>query len=154
MLDYIVIFFAEYAYLLVVGIAFLFFVLSVPVARKGIVIIGLSSGLIALVVDKVSSYFIKSPRPFVIENITPLFPHVMNNGFPSEHTLFATVIAATLFLYNKKLGIGLMILVLCIGLARVLANVHHMVDIVGGVVIGVVPVWISRYFFSRLSYKK
>lgn len=151
MFYYVTIFFAEYAFLVMVGIVCLFLIFSTYVVRKGVVIIGLSSGLIALLADKILSYFIKSPRPFVVENITPLFPHIMNNGFPSGHTLFATVIAGTLFLYNKKLGIGLIILTLCIGLARVLANVHHMVDIVGGLVSGVASVLISRYVFSRFK---
>lgn len=151
MFSYVIIFFAEYAFLVMLGTVCLFLIFSTYVVRKGVVIIGLSSGLIALLADKILSYCIKSPRPFMVENINPLFPHIMNNGFPSGHTLFATVIATTVFVYNKKLGIGLIILALCIGLARVLANVHHMVDIVGGLVIGIASVWISQYLFSRFK---
>ncbi|KKR45012.1 MAG: Bacitracin transport permease protein BCRC [Parcubacteria group bacterium GW2011_GWA2_40_14] len=148
MLDQIIIFFAEYVYILIAGIAFCFVILSDTPTRKAVLAIGVFSSVIALIADKVLNQIIVSPRPFVVENITPLFPHVASNGFPSEHALFAMVIASTIFLHNKKLGSVLIVLTLGIGVARILANVHYPVDIFGGLVIGLVAVFIGRYIFS------
>ncbi len=149
MVDLVIMFFAQYAYLVVVSIAIWFFISSVLSIRTSILVVGTLSSTIAFVADKILNKFIESPRPFVVEHITPLFPHVANNGFPSEHTLFATVIASVLFVYNKKVGTLLFLLAFCIGVARVLANVHHLIDIIGGIAIGVISVYIV-YCFRKL----
>ncbi|OGI86683.1 hypothetical protein A3A91_03535 [Candidatus Nomurabacteria bacterium RIFCSPLOWO2_01_FULL_36_16] len=154
MLDQIIIFFAEYVYMLIAGIAFCFVIFSDAPTRKAVLVIGVFSSAIALIADKVLNQTIVSPRPFVVEDITPLFPHVASNGFPSEHALFAMVIGSTIFLYNKKIGALLFALTLGIGVARVLANVHHPVDILRGFAIGFVAVLTGRYIFSFPKVKK
>ncbi len=154
MLDQITIFFAEYVYLLIAGIAFCFVVFSDTSTRKAVLAIGVLSSVLALIADKVLNQIIVSPRPFVVENITPLFPHVASNGFPSEHALFAMVITCTIFLYNKKIGVLLFVLTLGIGVARILANVHHPVDILGAFIIAAVSVSAGWLILSWISTKK
>jgi len=153
MLDQIIIFFAEYVYLLIAGIAFCFVVFSDASTRKAVLAIGVLSSVLALIADKVLNQIVVSPRPFVTENITPLFPHVASNGFPSEHALFAMVIACTIFLYNKKIGAFLFALTLGVSVARVLANVHHPIDVLGGVSIGLISVFCAHYIFSSQKIK-
>lgn len=153
MLDQIIIFFAEYVYLLIAGIAFCFVIFIDAPTRKAVLVIGMISSVLALIVDKVLNQVIVSPRPFVAENIAPLFPHVASNGFPSEHALFAMVIACTIFLYNKKIGALLFTFTLGIGVARVLANVHHPIDILGGITIGLISVFCAHHIFSSQKIK-
>ncbi len=154
MLDQIIIFFAEYVYLLISGIAFCFVIFSDISTRKAVLAIGVLSSIIALIADKILNQIIISPRPFVMENITPLFPHVASNGFPSEHALFAMVITCTIFLYSKKIGALLFALTLGVGLARVLAKVHYPVDILGGLTVGLIAVFLGQYIFSFPKVKK
>lgn len=86
------------------------------------------------------SLFIDSPRPFVVENTTPLIDHVANNGFPSEHTLLVATVALLVYTEHRTFGILLAVVAILVGLARILANVHHGIDVAGSIVIALASV--------------
>lgn len=155
MLDQLIIFCAQYLYLVIAGIGFFFLLLSERSIKKEILVIGVISVTLALATDKILNQLIESPRPFLNEGVVALFPHVASNGFPSEHVLFAIVIAGTIFIFNKKLGGILAVLGIVVGCARVLANVHHPVDILGALIIGITSVgvgWLIFYWISNRKY--
>ena len=89
----------------------------------------------------------------VDHSIKPLFPHIADNGFPSDHTLLTMTIAAIIFVYNRKLGILLAIFSLIIGFSRVAAGVHHALDIIGAAVIAVTTTYIS-YLVLKFVIKR
>ncbi|MBP6942755.1 MAG: phosphatase PAP2 family protein [Candidatus Buchananbacteria bacterium] len=149
MLNQVIIFCAQYLYIAIAGIALLFWIFKESTIKRNILGIGIPSLVIAVAADKILNLLIESPRPFLTEGVTPLFPHVTSNGFPSEHVLFATLIAATIFIYNKKLGSFVMVLAIVVGAARVMANVHHVMDVFGGLSIGIASVGIGCFIFSR-----
>lgn len=91
----------------------------------------------AYLIAKISALFINDPRPFVARHIQPLIPHVADNGFPSDHTLLTMTIASIIYAYNKKLGVALFVIAGLIGITRVLANIHHPLDIIGATVIAI-----------------
>jgi membrane-associated phospholipid phosphatase len=64
-----------------------------------------------------------------------LFLLIQKNGFPSDHTLFASFLAFGAYRYSKKAGYALMAVAILIGWARVAAHVHHAVDVLGSLVI-------------------
>lgn len=141
MIEAIVILCAQYLPFLVVAIA-LWFIFRLEISkRKSALWLMVFGSAVAFVIDKILNRIISSPRPFVVKDITPLFAHVADNGFPSEHALFAMVIACVVFVYNRRLGLILGILALSIGTARVIANVHNPIDIFGGIVIAIASVW-------------
>lgn len=156
MYEWIVIFSVQYLYLFIACIALGYFL----IARKSVklhevAIISLMAFGLALVIDKILNQIIDSPRPFVIEKVSPLVSHVADNGFPSEHALLVFLIAGTVFLLNKKMGIALSILALGVGVGSVLARVHHPIDVLGSVGIVFFSVAMSRYvFFNVLSKEK
>lgn len=152
MLNTLIIFSAQYLIFVIAIIATVFVFKSEPLKRKSIIKLFIVSSSVGLVIDKILNYFISSPRPFVVKDIAPSFAHLANNGFPSEHTLGAILIASVIFVYNRKLGIVLGVLGLIIGVARVLANVHNPIDIFGGVIIGSGSVLIVRYIIPRLKH--
>lgn len=84
----------------------------------------------------------------MVNDIAPLFPHSADNGFPSEHVLFAMVIAGVVFAYNRKLGVILAILGLIVGSARVIANVHHPIDVIGGIAIALMSIFCAYRVLS------
>jgi undecaprenyl-diphosphatase len=88
-------------------------------------------GSISFVTSRLLSNFLFLPRPFEHDGVRSLFFHAPDNGFPSDHALLSFTIALTIYTENKKLGIFSMILASLIGYARVLANIHHSVDILG-----------------------
>ncbi len=85
----------------------------------------------------------------MVEHVQPLITHAADNGFPSDHTLLTMTIASILFLYNKRLGIVLAILAVIVGYSRVLAKVHHPVDIFGSIVIAIIATYISSKFLVK-----
>jgi len=66
--------------------------------------------------------------------------------------LVATI-ASIVFVFNKKLGIVIMVLAVIVGYSRVLAQIHHPLDIAGSVLIAVVATWASRLILTRLNFK-
>ncbi|MDB5161263.1 MAG: YwoA, partial [Candidatus Saccharibacteria bacterium] len=81
----------------------------------------------------------------------PMFNPPDYNGFPSDHTLFAAVVAFGVLRFSKKLGIGLLIVTLLVGWGRVAAHVHHLVDIVGAIVAAALAYFIVLRLLPRLQ---
>jgi undecaprenyl-diphosphatase len=108
-------------------------------------------GLIAFGLLKIGSAVYYDPRPFVTGHIAPLFPHPADNGFPSDHTLLAMVLAMCVLSYSRKWGVALVALAVAIGAARVAAHVHHWADIFGAMAFAVIAVFISRRATLRLT---
>lgn len=155
MLNQIVIFSVEYLYLFIAVIAIGFAMFGeIQTQRRSIVLLTLLSSTVGFLLDKLLNALINNPRPFVIENVTPLIPHVANNGFPSEHTLFAMMIAGVIFVYHKKMGIFLGVLAIVVGISSVLAKVHHVTDVIGSIFIAVTAILIGRYILTRFNPKE
>ncbi len=151
MLDAITIFVATKLHIGIVlaGIVFLLILTT----RKRIIFVGKAVVAlpVAFLLGRFTSYFISSPRPFVVENIQPLVAHIPDDGFPSEHTLLVATISALVYTENKVLGVVLAILAVGVGISRVLANVHHGVDVVGSVGIAMGAVTLSSYVVSLVQ---
>jgi len=76
-------------------------------------------------------------RPFYINGLVPLTVTTPQDGsFPSGHSAAAFALAVSLWLHDKKIGFWYLLVALIIGVARVLAHVHFLVDILGGAVLG------------------
>jgi membrane-associated phospholipid phosphatase len=79
------------------------------------------------------------PRPFVHDPAsTPLFPHPADNGFPSDHSAAAALLAVLVFRHRRLIGVLLAVGAVLIAVARVAAHVHHAQDVVAGLGIGAV----------------
>jgi undecaprenyl-diphosphatase len=100
-------------------------------------------GIITYALAKIGGHFFYDTRPFVAGHFTPYFSHGADNGFPSDHTLLAGLLAWTAFCYRKRAGVALLVLAAIIGLSRVIAGVHHLADIVGSLIFSAIGVWIA-----------
>jgi len=145
-MDTFIIFGAKYLYLVAIAIAVLYFLSSRR--KKGIVLFGIIDLVLTYIVAKVLNHFIINPRPFVSEHVIPLIPHAPDNGFPSDHVLLVSAIAGVLFCYNRKAGVAVYVLAILIGISRVLAGIHHWVDVIGSLVIAI-AVTVVVYLFTR-----
>src|SRR3569833_455506 len=92
-------------------------------------------GALAFILSRIGSHVYHDPRPFVVGHFTPLLPHGHDNGFPSDHTLVSAFLAYSALYFSKRIGWVLVTIALLIGIARVLAGVHHTIDIIGSFVI-------------------
>lgn len=88
------------------------------------------------IITKLIRFFYVHPRPFDALGIQSLIPE-SGNSFPSGHAAFLFALAATLFYYNRHWGGWYFALALINGAARVFAGVHWPLDVLGGLVIGV-----------------
>lgn len=146
-MNLIIIFSAKYLLFISVAIALVSFVVARKDLTDKVKILwrGGISSLIALVIKEVSAKVFYDPRPFVVKNIEPLIPHAADNGFPSDHTLLAAVITLIVFTYNKTLGVILFIITLIIGSSRIVAEIHHPIDIIASIAIAFVAFYLSRF---------
>ena len=105
----------------------------------------------AFLLTKVLALFIYTTRPFVSEHIQPLINHVPDNGFPSDHTVLTMSLAVVVFVFNRKVGLILAFLSLCIGLSRIVAKIHQPFDIFGSVCIAVLSCYASWYALNKFK---
>jgi undecaprenyl-diphosphatase len=140
MLDILAIFFAKYVVYLLLVLAILFILKQQKTVKKELIILSIVSLPIIFVVAKILSHFYIDPRPFVVGHFKPLIPHDATNGFPSDHGLISFAVASIVYLYNKKTGLLLFVLGILIGIARVYAGIHHLIDILGSFVICILVV--------------
>jgi undecaprenyl-diphosphatase len=86
------------------------------------------------------------PRPFVQNPLLkPMFPHPKDNGFPSDHSAAAGLIAALVLWRSRAWGALFGVAALLVAAARVLSHVHHVQDVVAGLAFGVIAFMIAWY---------
>jgi undecaprenyl-diphosphatase len=86
------------------------------------------------------------PRPFVQDaSLKPMFAHAKDNGFPSDHSTMAGLIAALVLWRSRSWGALFGVAALLVAAARVLAHVHHVQDVVAGLALGVLAFLIAWY---------
>ena len=149
-MNFLIIFAAKYLFLVSIILAGWFFItLSNPIKKK-FISLALVSFVFAFGLAKLIGAIFNDPRPFVSDHVSPLINHVADNGFPSDHTLLTMTIASVVFAYNRKLGIVLGILSVIVGFSRVLAGIHHPIDILGAMGIAIIAVAGIRSFMKKI----
>ncbi|MFN2560406.1 MAG: phosphatase PAP2 family protein [Jatrophihabitans sp.] len=79
------------------------------------------------------------PRPFVQNpHLHPLISHSADNGFPSDHSAAAGLIAMLVTLRDRLVGAFLWLIAIGVGAARMAAHVHHLQDVAAGLALGAV----------------
>ena len=119
-------------------------------AYSRILVAGLTAYLFAKLIG---SFFQPSiERPFELLKTSAGASFLNNPGFPSDHILFATaIICAVWFETKQKLITWILIaLTIIVGVGRVLALVHTPLDVIGGIIIGLMgSLWYLNTKFSK-----
>jgi undecaprenyl-diphosphatase len=115
-----------------------------------------AAALLAWIIAQMLKSLLPSVRPFLVNMELPLtYTLHFDNAFPSSHAAVAFGLATTLWLHNKKLGIVYIALAILIAIGRVFANVHYILDVVVGGMIGtMVAVIVDKIHLFRLLKKK
>ena len=153
--DIVIEFFATFfVYFLFAGLVVLWFIDGK--IEKEQVFHALLACIITATVVFLIKYFFPTLRPFMINGreidvlIKPL-----DGSFPSGHTAQAFALSITIFLHDRKVGWLFLAGAFAIGVARVLANVHYPVDILGGALIGtLVAVIVEKVHFFQLLKRR
>lgn len=95
------------------------------------------------------------PRPFMQNpSLKPLFTHAADNGFPSDHSVAAGLIATLILLRHRITGAVLWLFAAGIAASRVAAHVHHVQDVVAGLLFGIVAaaigILLARLILDRI----
>jgi undecaprenyl-diphosphatase len=131
----VIVFGASYLYLVILALAAGVFLLADRPTKWNMVRLAVVAFPVIYLVSILSGSVISSPRPFVVQHIKPLIHSDTDNGFPSDHTLLSMAVAGVIFAYSRRWGIALLLLAALVGAARVLAHVHHPIDVIGSTVI-------------------
>ena len=115
----------------------------------------LASSTIAWVLAEMLKSFIPVVRPFHLNGMEPLTLTIPSgHAFPSSHAAVAFALAMTIWLHDKKIGTVYLVAATMVGVARIAANVHFPIDIIGGAVIGItVAYFVENIHFSKLVGK-
>lgn len=132
-MDILIIFGAKYLWIApVLGALYVFWKSDSKKRIFGLAALALPVTYVCGVIARIL-YF--NPRPFVVNNFTPLVEHVADNGFPSDHVLLVGAIAGVIGKYDTRWGALLWLIAIAVGASRVLAGVHHTVDILASLAI-------------------
>lgn len=138
MLDTLSIFGAKYLFIVIAGIALVYFLKQPRSRQKRIVIFAALTLPLTYIASKVGALLYNDPRPFVAGHFIPLVQHEPDNGFPSDHVLLCAGIAAVIYPSRKGLSLILWALTLLVGVSRIHTGLHHPVDIIGSTIMAIV----------------
>lgn len=146
-------FIAQYV-IIVFPVAWLVVLATLPKQQRWrFTLVTIVAVIFTAVLVKIGTSLHQDPRPFMRDHVTPYFKSSTDNGFPSDHTAFGTVLGLTVLYWRRKTGICLTLLALLIGTARVISGVHHAQDIVGGALFATVAVSLALGGYVALSRK-
>lgn len=114
----------------------------------------MAAGILAWqVVNRVLKVFIYHDRPSSTLPVHEILFERPENSFPSDHVAFLAGIGF-FFLLQKRFwpAMWLLILAVCVGVARIGVAVHYPSDIVIGFVTGLVGAFIVNKYHQRLSH--
>ncbi len=101
-------------------------------------------GVAAYLASKALGHAIVDPRPYIVAHTHPLIPTAHDNGFPSDHTLLAALLTASLWWIDRRLILAFAAGTALVMLGRLGIGAHHTVDVLGSVAIAAVGALMAR----------
>jgi undecaprenyl-diphosphatase len=152
-MDTLFIFGAKYLFALSLLLGAWWFYRLTNEKRKHALIFGIFTLPLAFVLAKIASHFYMNPRPFVVDNFTPLISHAPDNGFPSDHTLFVAAIATVVTFIDIRRSVPFWLVTIIVAISRVYVGVHHPIDVTGSVVIAAISGYIVHFVLKAYRTK-
>ena len=118
------------------------------------VLLSLAAG--GLIGNVVLKNLVMRDRPcWIDESVRLLIQNPKDFSFPSGHTLASFETAVSIFLYNRKWGVPVLVLASVIALSRLYLFVHFPTDVLSGMALGIFIGWnvhrtIEKYNFSGI----
>jgi undecaprenyl-diphosphatase len=142
---------AKYLFIVIAGIAFVYFLKQPRVEQKRLVLFAVLTLPLTYLVSKLGALLYNDPRPFIAGHFRPLMPHDPDNGFPSDHVLLCASIASLFYPSSKELSLTLWALTVLVGLSRIYVGLHHPVDIIGSMLMAIGVAAVVYYFIKGRS---
>jgi undecaprenyl-diphosphatase len=112
--------------------------------QKGIMVASASLGTAQGMVEIINNIWAR-PRPFDEMEVNLIFYAPTDPSFPSNSASVLFGMAWGIFLYNRRAGLVLLSLAGIHGLSRIYVGVHYPLDIVGGMLLGLV---VALFFWT------
>ena len=118
------------------------------------VLLSLAAG--GLIGNVVLKNLVMRDRPcWIDESVRLLIQNPKDFSFPSGHPLASFETAVSIFLYNRKWGVPVIVLASVIALSRLYLFVHFPTDVLSGMALGIFIGWyvhrtIEKYNFSGI----
>ena len=103
--------------------------------REGVLHAG-AAVVIGLIVNQLISTAYFRQRPFMAHHVHLLVAKSLDTSFPSNHATAAFAIATAVLLYNRTMGVVLLVVAALIGLSRVYVGLHYPGDVLVGALLG------------------
>lgn len=113
--------------------------------------LSISGAVISEILIFLIHLFIFEPRPFITLSINPLINIADSAGFPSVHTTLTAVPAFAYFFVKSKWTPLFMFFLIWVGLARIYVGVHYPFDILGGILVGLISIFLSSKLLKKLN---
>ncbi len=137
-LDKIMIFLTNLGNAGILWIAIAIILICFKKTRKCGILMGISMIIGLIVGNGLLKHLVARQRPCWLDtNIPLLIPNPKDYSFPSGHTLASFEASIMILMYNKKWGIGAIIVALGIAFSRMYLFVHFPTDILGGAILGI-----------------
>jgi membrane-associated phospholipid phosphatase len=91
--------------------------------------------ILAFAAATLLTHVISDPRPYLVEHTQPLTAVATDNGFPSDHTLLAAFLTASLWWIARRALPYFAAGTFVVMLARLGIEAHHTLDVLGSVLI-------------------
>ncbi len=101
-------------------------------------------GLLTYLVARVLGHLIIDPRPYLVAHTHPFIPLPHDNGFPSDHTLLAALMTASLWWVDRRLVAAFAGATVLVALGRLGIEAHHTLDVLGSMAITLVAAFVAR----------
>ena len=94
------------------------------------------------------------PRPFLVHPTINSLVDVVNSSqsFPSNHTILVFLFSLAILSANQVAGVIFLCFSLLVGLSRIVAGIHYLSDILGGIAIAILSTWLIKKIMKR--YRK
>ena len=139
----LIIFLAKY--LVAVPVLLVLYVWYRTPDRRAFVYTAIIVGALSFVLSLVAAALYDNPRPFMLTGVPPLVAHAPGNGFPSDHALLTGTLAAIVTISSPYYGVIMWLLAVLVGAGRVLAHVHHTIDVIAAFGIAIISAVLVYY---------
>ncbi len=93
---------------------------------------------ISFVLVSAFRHIYNAPRPYEVTGIPPMTgKNTKGKSMPSRHTFSIFIIAMTVFYYDYRLGIPMLVFGVVLAALRVVERVHFVKDVVVGAILGI-----------------
>lgn len=108
---------------------------------------------VSILLIKIIHLIYFEPRPFITYQILPLVTEASNASFPSRHTTIMAIFAFASTYYKHQWGLLIVILMALVGVSRIYVGVHYPIDIIGGILTGLVSIIITKQVVKFLKIR-